>query len=85
MMALKCGTRYPWERWFVPGKKIRLRKGRDYTCLTLSFQQLLYRAAARLGWEIESTTAGNNEGVTVQTVGKIRKKRRQRAVGCSAA
>jgi len=56
---------YPWEDWFKKDKK-KLKKGRDYNCLTSSMSQLARRHAVRLGYEIK--VRQDDLGMEIQVV-----------------
>lgn len=52
MKRKRHGTRYPWDKWLVPGKKITLHRGKDFDVSVHGMAVNIRVAARRMGLKV---------------------------------
>lgn len=66
--AKKRGVRYPWDKWFKLGKRIRLVRGEDYLGATHGMRSTATQAANRMGYKVSFQLTADS--LTMRVVGR---------------
>lgn len=63
-------VRHPWDKWFKKirgkGKKLLLKRGKDYDCMTHSMSIQLRNAAKQRGIRISCQTREEGEAIEIK-------------------